>query len=139
MILILAYIQMFALDKESTLKIYTKIFSSIFPTKTQIDVYVQNRKYCDILKSSKKLNIVDDIQKASIAIVTNLKELQSVKKLNKDIEIFATNEKLLFQDQSIVGAFYWKKGRSQLLFIKKRLDRYHIKLSDEYDKFIIEL
>jgi hypothetical protein len=139
MILILAYTQMFALDKESTLKIYTKILSSIFPTKKQINVYVPNREYYDILKSSNKLNVVDDIKKASIAIVTNLKELQSVKKLNKDIEIFATNEKLLFQDQSIVGAFYWKKGRSQLLFIKNRLDRYHIKLSDEYDKFIIEL
>lgn len=38
----------------------------------------------------------------------------------------------------IVGAFYWRKGRSQLLFIGKRLKNHDITLSSSYRKFIIE-
>jgi hypothetical protein len=129
---------MFALDRDTTLKIYTKILTSLFPSQKQIAVYVPNKEYNEILRYSSKLKVTDDISKASIAIVTNEQELKNVKALNKDIEIFTTNEKIVFLDDSVIGAFYWKKGRSQLLFVKNRLERYHIKLSNEYNKFIIE-
>jgi hypothetical protein len=129
---------MFALDRDTTLKIYTKILTSLFPSQKQIAVYVPNKEYNEILRHSSKLKVTDDISKASIAIVTNEQELKNVKALNKDIEIFTINEKLVFLDDSVIGAFYWKKGRSQLLFVKNRLERYHIKLSNEYNKFIIE-
>jgi hypothetical protein len=128
-----------AIDRDTTVKIYTKILTSLFPSQKQITVYVPNKEYNDILKYSTKLKVVNNITKASIAIVTNTKELKQVKKLKKNIIIFTNNEKILFLDNEVIGAFYWKKGRSQLLFVKDRLDKYHIKLSSEYNKFIIKL
>jgi len=137
-VLILMFNYLFALDRDSTIKIYNKIITSIFVTKKPL-VYVANKEYHDILKFSKKITIVNRAEKASIAIVTTKEELDNLKKINPNIMIFVTKENLLFYDTSVIGAFYWKKGRSQLIFIKNRLERYHIHLPKEYNQFIIEL
>lgn len=128
-----------ALDKDSTIKIYNDIMKSIFVKYNHIYVYVPNKEYHQILKLSKVISIVDDINKASIAVVTDKLDLKHIKKNNPNMMLFVTKEKLLFEDKTIIGAFYWKKGRSQLIFIKDRLDKYHIKLPTEYNQFIIEL
>ena len=140
-LIILGFIlsNLYAFDNITTIKVYNKIITSIFPKKETINIYVLNKKYIDLFEISTKIHVVSDIKKASIALVTNENELYKIRKLNKKIMIFATKEKLIFVDELIIGAFYWKKGRSQLLFIKDRLNKYHIKLPNEYDKFIIEL
>lgn len=40
--------------------------------------------------------------------------------------------------RNVIGAFYWKKGRPQLIFLKDRMQIYNIKLPKEYERFIIE-
>ena len=52
--------------------------------------------------------------------------------------IFVTNYHFLKISDEIVGAFYWRKGRSQLLFIKKRLQQHDITLPKEYQSFMID-
>ena len=140
-VFVLLFHNLFAFDKDTTLKVYNKIFTSIFPQKDVINIYVLNQQYIDLFKNSHKFKIVYNIKKASVAIVTSQKELEEIQKIKtkNSIIIFATQEKLLFDNKLTIGAFYWKKGRSQLLFVKDRLDKYHIKLPNEYDKFIIEL
>ena len=132
------FYNLFAIDKNSTLKIYNKVLTSIFKQQVPI-IYITNREYRDILRYSNKIKISDNPNKAILAIVTTKDEIDKIKHINPNIIIFATKEKLLFDNQSVIGAFYWKKGRSQLIFIKDRLDRYHIQLPDEYNQFIIEL
>lgn len=129
----------FAFDAQTTLKVYTKILTSIFPQQNTIKVYIPNKEFAKVLNSSDIINVVDNINEASIAIVTTIKELQEVKAKKTDKIVFATKEGLLNEGASVIGAFYWKKGRSQLVFIKSRLKKYHIKLPNVYDKFIIEL
>jgi len=137
-IFVLLFYNLFAIDKNSTLKIYNKVLTSIFKQQVPI-IYITNREYRDILRYSNKIKISDNPNKAILAIVTTKDEIDKIKHINPNIIIFATKEKLLFDNQSVIGAFYWKKGRSQLIFIKDRLDRYHIQLPDEYNQFIIEL
>ncbi|MEO1953887.1 MAG: hypothetical protein ABGW74_04210 [Campylobacterales bacterium] len=137
-VFIFIFNNLLALDKDSTLKIYNNIITSIV-LKQKPTIYVVNKEYRSILKISKDIIVVSSPQKASIALVTNEDELINVKKSNPNLIIFATKESLLFKDSSVVGAFYWKKGRSQLIFIKDRLAKYHIKLPKNYNNFIIEL
>ena len=135
---ILLFSCLFSLEKDSTMKVYNKILTSLFVKQKPI-VYIANKEYKNILKHSDEIIVSDNPKIASIAIVSNKKEVDHIKQVNKNIILFVTQESLLFYDTSVIGAFYWKKGRSQLIFIKDRLDRYHIQLPDEYNQFIIEL
>jgi len=137
-VLILVFSHIYALDKDSTIKIYDEIIHSILHTQKPF-VYVANKAYRDILKFSTNIVVSLDISKVTMAIVTTKRDINNIKKINQNIIFFATKEGLLFEDDTVVGAFYWKKGRSQLIFIKQRLDKYNIKLPKEYKKFIIKL
>jgi hypothetical protein len=137
------YGHLFALDKKSTLKIYQQIFFSMLP-KQEIKVYTKDRELLDIFKGSKKIVPVDDPEKSDIVIVGNSYTYKKIynlivnQKKREDVIIFATDYHLLKEYPYIVGALYWKKGRSQLLFLKPRLKKYHITLPDEYQQFIVE-
>jgi hypothetical protein len=137
------YGHLYALDKKSTLKIYQQIFFSMLP-KQEIKVYTKDRELLDIFKGSKKIVPVDDPEKSDIVIVGNSYTYKKIynlivnQKKREDVIIFATDYHLLKEYPYIVGALYWKKGRSQLLFLKPRLKKYHITLPDEYQPFIVE-
>jgi hypothetical protein len=139
--LILLYGHLYALDKESTLKIYQQIFSSMLP-KQEIRVYTKDRELLEIFKGSKKIIPVKNPEESDIMIVGNSYTYEKIHNLiadqKKDVIIFATDYHLLKEYPYIVGALYWKKGRSQLLFLKPRLEKYHITLPDEYQPFIVE-
>lgn len=141
--LILFYGHLYALDRESTLKIYHKLFFSLIP-KAELSVYVNDDEYRKVFLTSKRLHLVADPKDADIVLITNEKMLskvcaqeQNIRKEKKPV-LFVTDYRLLDRSDEIVGAFYWRKGRSQLLFVKNRLDKYHITLPGEYQRFIVD-
>jgi len=106
---------------ESTLKMYHQIFSGLLP-KAQLNVYVNDKEYRDVFVYSKRISLVKDPKKADIILVTNESTLYSIlmsKRLHnigyEKPVLFATNYRFLDKSEDIVGAFYWRKGRSQLL------------------------
>ena len=143
MLLILFYGHVYALDRDSTLKIYHKLFFSLTP-KAVISVYVNDDEYRQVFLTSKRLKLVKDLKDADIVLITNERILDKVfaqkqaSEMGKKPILFVTDYHLLDRSEEIVGAFYWRKGRSQLLFVKNRLDRYNITLPDEYKKFIVD-
>ena len=143
MLLILFYGHVYALDRDSTLKIYHKLFFSLTP-KAVISVYVNDDEYRQVFLTSKRLKLVKDLKDADIVLITNERTLGRALSQNQSLEVgrkpilFVTDHHFLGRSKDIVGAFYWRKGRSQLLFIKSRLDAYHITLLDEYQKFIVD-
>ena len=143
-LLILVYGQLFALEKESTLKIYNQIFSSLV-SKPVISVYTADKEYKDVFSQSDKIRLVDEASVADIVLITNrptlfkiIKERQWMQQTDDKPILFVTDYRLLKYSLDIVGAFYWRKGRSQLLFIKDRLNQYHISLPQEYQAFMID-
>lgn len=143
-LLILFYGHLYALDRDSTLKIYHKLFFSLSP-KAEISVYVKDNEYRKIFLTSKRLHLVEDPKEADIVLITNEKTLdqvlaqEKISKTDKKTILFVTDYHLLARYNEVVGAFYWRKGRSQLLFVKSRLDKYHISLPDEYQRFIVDV
>jgi hypothetical protein len=108
-------------------------------------VYLTDKELKEALSHSKRFVFSQDPLTADIIILNNETDFQKVKYyLSQYSEItakpifFATDYHLLESHPEIVGALYWKKGRSQLLFIKSRLQKYHIQLPEAYAPFIVE-
>ena len=143
-LLILLFGHLYALDKKSTLKIYHQIFFSMLPKEEKIRVYTKDKELLDIFRNSKKIIPVKTPEESDIIVVGNSAVYQKIhdlvvkQKKREDVIIFATDYHLLKKYPYIIGALYWKKGRSQLLFLRPRLEKYHITLPDEYQPFIVE-
>lgn len=133
------YGQIYALDTQSTLKIYHQIFQAL-TDKEKINVYTVDKDLQEVFEKSKIIVLVNQIEKSDIVVFSNESVYLKIKnKLlsNKSI-LFTTNYPLLRKSDDIVGAFYWKKGRAQLLFVKKHLVKNGIKLPVKYSPYIVD-
>jgi len=138
------YGHLYALEKESTLKMYHRIFAALSP-KASITVYTKDKEYRDVFRHSKRIFLSDKLEESDIVLITEGRTLSNILssiKINTDFGkkpiIFVTNYHFLKMSNDIVGAFYWRKGRSQLLFIEKRLKEHNITLPKEYQNFMID-
>jgi hypothetical protein len=123
---------------------YHGIFSAL-SSKSSIHVYTNDKEYRDVFFHSKKIVLSNTVQESDIVLVTDertLKNILYVKNTNRNFDrqpiIFVTNYHFLKMSEKIVGAFYWRKGRSQLLFIKNRLKQHNITLPKAYQSFMID-
>jgi hypothetical protein len=109
--------------------------------KEKVRVYTSDRELLHIFKHSKRITLVQDPKKADIILVGNTQGYEKLKNLlgqeKKQKIIFATDYHVLKND-AVVGALYWKKGRSQLLFVKPRLKQFNITLPKVYEHFIVD-
>ena len=129
---------------QSALKVYDEIFPTLIH-KSVIGVYTDNQEYKDIFKHSKKLILESDPLKADIVFMTERTRLLTILqdkfltlKTKKKPIIFVTDYRLMKYSLDIVGAFYWRKGRSQLLFIDNRLKDHNITLPKKYESFTVD-
>lgn len=141
--LTLFYGHLYALERESTLKMYHGIFSAL-SSKTKITVYTTDKEYEKVFATSKRLLLSKKPEESDIILTTNTSTLESI--LNRNLTninskkpiLFVTDYRLLKNSEEVVGAFYWRKGRSQLLFIKSRLQEHNITLPAAYQNFMID-
>lgn len=123
---------------------YHGIFSAL-SSKTTINVYTNDKEYRDVFSYSKRIFLTSEIEESDIALITNERALKRILyrfRVNTNVSkkpiLFVTDYHFLKESDDIVGAFYWRKGRSQLLFIKKRLKEHDITLPREYQSFMID-
>lgn len=110
-----------------------------------IHVYTDDREYRKVFATSKRILLSGDPGKSDVILITDrstlfkiMRERQWADKKDERPILFVTDYRLLKNSFDIVGAFYWRKGRSQLLFIKNRLDAYNITLPKEYEDFTVD-
>lgn len=141
--MIFLYGHLYALERESTLKMYHGIFSAL-SSKTMTSVYVTDKEYRKVFSTSKRMLLVKKPEESDIILITNRSTLQSIMEGNRVKQnaskpiLFVTDYRFLKDAEDAVGAFYWRKGRSQLLFIKKRLEQYGIELPKDYQNFMVD-
>jgi hypothetical protein len=123
---------------------YHSIFAAL-SSKASIAVYTNDKEYRDVFSHSKRIFLSDKLEEADIVLITDERTLSNVLyrvKVNTNMEkkpiLFVTNYHFLDKSDDILGAFYWRKGRSQLLFIRDRLQEYNITLPKEYKNFMID-
>jgi hypothetical protein len=134
--LILFCWQLNAMDRDSTLKIYHEIFTSL-SNKKHFSIYTENKVYMNIFSTSKRIHLVSSPKLADIILLTKHSSIKSISSIDcKNKILFATKYTLLKSHSHIIGAFYWRRGRAQLLFIKNRLKAHGISLPNKYREYI---
>jgi len=78
------------------------------------------------------LNIVKTCDAADLVIISTVNYLP--KECSKKI-LFGTRYSHL-KNPNVIGAFFWQKGRPNILFYEKRLEKYSIKLEPSFNKYI---
>lgn len=144
-IILLCYGQLYALDEKSTLELFHKVFKSMTYKASNISIYVEDKEYAEVFKKSLVLRVVNSPHGADIIFITTRSMLNKIL-LTRDMTKSRTRTEILFTIQyrlidespDIPAAFYWRKGRTQLLFIRDRLLQYGITMPSEYEKFTIE-
>lgn len=137
------YGHLYALERESTLKMYHGIFSAL-TSKTMTSVYTTDREYRKVFATSKRIFLAKKPEESDIILITNRSTLRNIIKknsVNKNAPkpiLFVTDYRFLKDTEDAVGAFYWRKGRSQLLFIEKRLKQHGIQLPKAYQNFMVD-
>lgn len=137
------YGHLYALERDSTLKMYQGIFSAL-SSKDVVSVYTNDKKYRKVFATSKRIFLAKKPEEADIVLITNKATLKSIlrkNRINRNAQkpiLFVTDYRFLKGVEDVVGAFYWRKGRSQLLFIKNRLIQQGIQLPKAYQNFMID-
>jgi len=131
LILFLGFTLLFGQNNSVEKKIYTHILYSIYPHKAGIKVWSDDKHKQNLLLSIPKVQFVTDPQKADFLIIQHNKNIQP-----KGV-IFVTDYHLLqhYKNQAI-GGFYWQKGRPNILFLRKNLQKHHIKLPKDMQEYI---
>ncbi len=78
------------------------------------------------------IKITNSCKDADLVILSTLKEIPE-NCSNKFL--FGTRYSHL-KNPNVIGAFFWQKGRPNILFYKNRLEKNLIKLDNSFDKYI---
>jgi len=77
-------------------------------------------------------SIVNDAEDADLII---LKNAASLRKDHIKSKVFVLGYDLLNEIPQSFGAFFWKKGRPNIVFISSRIRKEHLKLSKELQEY----
>ena len=110
--------------------IFNKLITAV-TTKEHPKVYIFTQN--DALeKYPGSLVLVENCKDADVVILSTLKNLPEA---CKGKILFGTRYMHLRNPQ-VIGAFFWQKGRPNILFYQYRLDQHHIKLNENFQKYI---
>lgn len=123
---------MYAFDVKTAAKIYDKLFYGIFQ-KDKILVYAKEPLYKSMILSAQNLQLTENIDEAAIVIITSPNELNN--RIKNKI-IFATTNQIFQENENAIGAFYWQKGRPEIIFSAQRLNKLSINISNDLERFV---
>ncbi|MDD5210903.1 MAG: hypothetical protein PHV62_00680 [Sulfuricurvum sp.] len=136
-IILFLTIALFASDNKDIMRaqILEKIILNISINET-ITVWSDNKELLAGFRKSNHLIISDICDKATVIIIENKKELNDDTCKNKPI--FVLNYNLLKEVPKSFGAFFWKKGRPNIVIIESRIKSQNISVSKELNAYIEE-
>ena len=120
----------YASDNKKASTIFNLVAKEI-TKKSAPNIYLH--KYNESIKKyPDSLKIVTECAKADIVILSTIKDIpeECLEKI-----LFGTRYSHL-KNINVVGAFFWQKGRPNILFYQKRLNRNSITLNPSFDKYI---
>lgn len=124
-------IRVFASDTQLATEIYLTIAKAV-TQKEFPSIFVQNGNALLPLESE-AFSQVKQCRDADFIIVRDYERLPEPcqKKL-----LFATRYKTFLKHPEIIGAFFWQKGRPNIIFGRERLEKRQLKLDASFDRYI---
>ena len=100
--------------------------------KDSLNVCLDDKDLESPKKYAKSLKFVS-CSKADIVFTSKTKDINMKCKTGL---VFATSYYLYRHSPMVVGAFFWQKGRPNIIFRKKQLEKLGIKLPREFSKYV---
>lgn len=118
---------------EIAAKILDQTVQGLFKT-VPVRVWAQNQKEKEMMPFSSYMQWTDNPKEAQFILIETSKNKPSI----EGVIYFGMHYETL-KDPQVVGAFYWQKGRPNLLFVRSRLLEARIHLSETFAAYIEEL
>jgi len=136
-IALLLVFPLFASDNKDVTRaqIIEKIISNISINEV-ITVWSDNKELVAEFRKSSNIITTDDCDKANIVVVEDAKNIEDEDCKNKPI--FVLSYSLLKDLPESFGAFFWKKGRPNIVIIKPRTISQGITVHKELEAYIEE-
>lgn len=135
LILSLCYSFAFSSQKETATKIVQTIVATV--NKDNKPVWIQkNNKYIFELLDATKFNISDTCEDVGVLVLQNTASSFSEACKNKPIVVLDYD--ILKHHKNAVAAFFWKKGRPNIVFLKDRIEKFDIVLPASYEIYLEE-
>ena len=115
------------------LKLLSSIAHIICPKK-EVKIYTADNNFISHPKNKYHLQFVKNCIHADLILTSKLNHLKNIC-LKKPVFVTDYSE-YIHHKNLIIGALFWQKGRPVLLFIKKNLERFHVKLPPTYSIYI---
>lgn len=112
-------------------QIIERIVTSLFPNK-KITAWGETTDQKNSIRESKKIEEAVNSSNADLIIVSK----NIPQNLSSNSVIITTEYALLKKDERIIGAFFWQKGRPNLLFLRPRMEKANVNLGHEFNKYI---
>lgn len=136
-ILFFLTIALFASDNKDIMRaqILEKIISNISINET-VTVWSDNKELLAELKKSTHIITSNDCAKATVIILENKEKIHDDACKNKPVFVLEYN--LLKELPKSFGAFFWKKGRPNIVIIEPRIASQNISVSKELMVYVEE-
>jgi hypothetical protein len=112
-------------------QIIERVAAALFP-KQKIAAWGETADQKEMIKQSKKIEEAADSSNADLIIVSK----KIPQNLSSNCVIITTEYSQLIKDERIIGAFFWQKGRPNLLFLRPRMQKANVSLGHEFNKYI---
>ena len=122
------------LSNEFELKIIKEILSNL-EFKKKIIIYSSDQELSNSLKQN--YHTTTNCSNANLLIIRYQDDIPKNCKI-KDKSIFALDYELLYKTKNAFGAFFWKKGRANIVIIEPRIKKLHIKTTSSLDDYLEE-
>lgn len=132
-ILLILGLTLNASEKEYATKIIKNLVEVI--DKSNTSVWIDDDSDVTGLLELKQLNVVKTCKNAKVLILSSDK---SIPKHCISKPVLVLDYDLLEKHNNAVSAFFWQKGRPNIVFLKKRLQHFSISLPSTYDKYVEE-
>ena len=112
-------------------ELIVKVFKLLSINNTPVSVYEHNPSIS--LRGSTFTYVIEQCSHADMVYGSRFETLpQACKTLPR----FTTEYELFQNDEHVIGAFYWRKGRPQLRFSKERCEKFNIFLPPELVRYV---
>ncbi len=136
-IILFLTIALFASDNKDIMRaqILEKIILNIYINET-VTIWSDNKELLAEFKKSAHIVTTDSCAKATIIILENKEKIHDDACKNKPIFVLEYN--LLKEVPESFGAFFWKKGRPNIVIIEPRIASQNISVSKELKVYVEE-
>ncbi|MDD3324714.1 MAG: hypothetical protein PHN38_06305 [Sulfurospirillaceae bacterium] len=103
--------------------------------KEYVSIYVEDIDYADIFGVSRNLTRTNSCENADIILIKNIELIPKTCLLNESL-VIATSYASYKNTPYVVGAFFWQKGRPNIILKEQKLKELGIVLSEKLNPYI---